>query len=229
MKDPNTPTGWDEDLKLRLEWLTDEQKEKLLFMLKEDREQREANMFENLKKSVKIDENKEFMWLKWSRIYIDIPAKWKFKGFKFNFFVSNDKLEQKDIDWKIEDQMVSEDQIDSFTKALREYMEEYWVYLSYDNDARERRRQEFEKKCIRSIFSKIYYRNETLTYTTSGIFWRGKKETYDSSFLLKWKKKMITLGPWGYSMSYNMFYFEPFGVSLVSNVGAEKVMLNLEK
>ena len=46
-------------------------------------------------------------------------------------------------------------------------------------------------------------------------------------------KEIGTTGHYWFSTSisntYNMFYFEPFGVSLVSNVGAEKVMLNLEK
>lgn len=37
----NTPTGQDEELKSRLEWLTDEQKDKLLEMLKEDKKLRE--------------------------------------------------------------------------------------------------------------------------------------------------------------------------------------------
>jgi len=40
MTDINTPTGWDEELKFRLEGLTDEQKDRLLEMLKHEKEEK---------------------------------------------------------------------------------------------------------------------------------------------------------------------------------------------
>lgn len=43
----NTPTGWDDDLKLLLEWLTDEKKDRLFEMLKQEKENRTENEIED--------------------------------------------------------------------------------------------------------------------------------------------------------------------------------------
>ena len=105
----DTPTGWDDELKSRLEWLTDEQKDKLFEMLKQDRLDREKSMWnidailEDLKENhVNIEGNKEILNKKWIIMHINLPAIWKFNWFKFDCFISN-YLESVNLeDWNEE-------------------------------------------------------------------------------------------------------------------------------
>ena len=73
----NTPTPWDDDLKSRLEWLTGEQKDKLLEMLKQDKKEREKRLQGQQKRETEKQNNQINVcdidvFLTW----------WKFDNFK---------------------------------------------------------------------------------------------------------------------------------------------------
>ena len=132
----DTPTGWDDELKSRLEWLTDEQKDKLFEMLKQDRLDREKSMWnidailEDLKENhVNIEGNKEILNKKWIIMHINLPAIWKFNWFKFECFISN-YLESVNLeDWNEEykEKSYSMEEILKLYEAIIKYMKEHWV------------------------------------------------------------------------------------------------------
>lgn len=110
----NKPIRWDEELKTRLEWLTPEEKDRLFEILKQDKEKNEEEqeksqpntelfwnkeaVLEDLKENhVKIEENAEMMWYKWKKVHIDLPAVWDFEWFKFDYFVSEDTVDESDF------------------------------------------------------------------------------------------------------------------------------------
>ena len=70
MTDINIPTGWDEELKSRLEWFTPEQKDKLLEMLKQEKKETNDSKedidlwedFEKIDLGAKVDRIFEKLW-----------------------------------------------------------------------------------------------------------------------------------------------------------------------
>lgn len=102
MTEINTPTGWNEDLKLRLEWLTDEQKDELFEILKCEKTKRlmwkKEEVFKYIKENyVQIEKGIKFLWYEWKRIHIDLPAIWDLKWFKFDYFVSDENIAKHDL------------------------------------------------------------------------------------------------------------------------------------
>lgn len=102
-------------------------------------------ILENLKKSVRVEENVEVMWFEWKNIHINLPAVWKFKWFKFDYFVSdyscskayfekNSKYENR---W-FEKRSYSMKEVWELLKAMNKYMQAMGVEtdwgMDYEND-----------------------------------------------------------------------------------------------
>lgn len=155
MSDINTPTGWDKDLKLRLEWLTDEQKDRLLEMLKKDKKTREMKkeptqkLKESLlwkphwevmdylnKKYVKIKENQEMYGYKWRIIEINLPAVLdKHEWFKMKWFISYDSFSRQEYEAnpKFENISYSEEEANNIIKWIDKYYEVISPWMEHPN------------------------------------------------------------------------------------------------
>lgn len=138
-----------DDFQFLMDWLSDEQKEKLsklsddkvMEFLDELRQiyNKKREMYRNrdliikdLKENhVKMEENVEMMWYKWKIFHINLPAVWNFKWFKFDCFIS-DKLVSKE-DFKKNPKLIRQsylvDDISNLWLSLNEYLKEYWAYL----------------------------------------------------------------------------------------------------
>lgn len=139
---------WDEE-----NWLTqekkDEAKKRFLQQLKESRNKKWYNkdeIIDNLKNNyVKTQENVEMMWYKWKTLLIELPAKWKFKWFKFDCFITNDKFKYKDVKESTKQDLYSKKEISTLFSAIREYMEEYNIWCDWDDYDYENQLDLFEK------------------------------------------------------------------------------------
>jgi hypothetical protein len=123
------------DLNEITEWLSAKQKDEMLKILMKDKEER-GGLKEELvwfkepllsylqKNYVKEEKNVEMMWYKWEKIYIDLPAAWKFKWYKFECFISKDRLYEEDFkkNEDLIDNSYSMGDIVKLLKALNEYM-----------------------------------------------------------------------------------------------------------
>lgn len=89
---------------------------------------------------VKIEENQKMLWYKWKKVFIDIPAVWKFKWFKFNCFVSYDRINIKDFESNpdFEKFSYSRKDISKALNSMNDYNELYELaidkYTDYEND-----------------------------------------------------------------------------------------------
>lgn len=169
----NTPTGWDEELKSRLKWLTPEQRDELLEILKQDKQEREKSnsarlyretkfkdledyereILEDLKKNhVKVEKNKEILWYKWNIVHIDLPAVWDFKWFKFEYFISNKDIRKESFEKnpEFEKKSCSMEEIWALLKAFNEYMEECGIDTDgfTDYEHRLKYRKTNRSKCV---------------------------------------------------------------------------------
>lgn len=147
----NTPNGWNDDLKSIMEWLSDEKRDELLEMLKQDKKERGVAMRESLhwdkeailkdlkENHVKIEEDAEspfncFLGRKWRIFHIDLPAVWNFKWFKFDFYVSDWYVKKEDFDQYFEKTSLLYSywemwEHNGLLRAIAEYMKESWVKL----------------------------------------------------------------------------------------------------
>lgn len=75
-------------------------------------------------KFVNIEENAEVMWYKWKKVHINLPKCWKFEWFKFDCFVSDNYVTQKDFDEKLEleKKSYSMNDVQKLLKAMNEFM-----------------------------------------------------------------------------------------------------------
>lgn len=53
-------------------------------------------------KYIKIEKNAEVMWHKWKKVHINLPKVWNFEWFKFDYFVSDDRVSKRDFEAKPE-------------------------------------------------------------------------------------------------------------------------------
>lgn len=177
MKPIDTPTGWDDKLKSRLEGLTPEEKARLLEMLKENEENNENEqeniepnpelfwnkeaILKDLKENyVNVEENAEMMWQKWKKVHIELPAVWNFKWFKFDYFVSYKDFYPNEFksEQKFVDQSYSMKDIWELLNAMNKYMKELWINIDtnmdYENDLQYWETQKFGCEawdCIKEI------------------------------------------------------------------------------
>ena len=150
----NMPGGNDEQLKARLEWLTPEQKARLLEILKQEQEanqetpqekkeklywNREA-IIKDLKENYLKKYDAEIMWFKWKEVHLTLPAVWNFEWFKLDYFVSNDLVYERAFESnpELEKKSKSMKDIWEILKAVNRYMAELWVEtdwdMNYEND-----------------------------------------------------------------------------------------------
>lgn len=91
-------------------------------------------VLEDMKKNyIDIEENQEMLGKKWCVVHIDIPAVWDFKWFKFDFFISEDRITPKEFELNPEYEKNSCSFQDSkkILEAIAGYMREYWVENIY--------------------------------------------------------------------------------------------------
>jgi len=139
----NTSTSLDEELKLKIEWLTDAQKDELLELLTQDKKLREKSTIESLywnkdailkdlkNNHVKVEENTEILWYKWKIIHVDLPSVWDFKWFNFDFFIWNKYENKKDVlnNSKLEENLYSMSEILELLKNTSNYMKACGIEL----------------------------------------------------------------------------------------------------
>ena len=153
----NKPKKWDEELKLIYEWLTDEQKDRLIEILIQDNNERANKKYNNTEaaikdlkaKNVKIEENTEMMGYKWKKVHINLPAVWNFKWFKFECFVSDEAVTKSAFESnpELEKKSYSMSDISKLLEAINKYMTELWI----KNDGK----MDYENKLKHSEFSKF--------------------------------------------------------------------------
>ena len=143
MKNPNTPTGWNDKINSILEQrneLSDRGQSELLEILKQDKEEKERKqtvtntirnnpILNDLKENhIKIEEDVEMMGYKWKVVHIDLPAMWNFEWFKFDYFVSNKSVDKENFESKSElkEKSYSMSDISTLLQAMNRYMVECW-------------------------------------------------------------------------------------------------------
>ena len=125
----DTLTYWDEDLKSRLEWLTDKQKDKLFEILKYEKLKRLIWKKEEILKYTKenyvtVEKNAEMMWYKWKIVDIDLPSVWNFEWFKFKYFASDNNVYTCKYPPELEKKSYSMNDVWKLLKAINSYMVE---------------------------------------------------------------------------------------------------------
>lgn len=98
-------------------------------------------ILKNLKENhVKIEEDVKMMWYKWKKVYIDLPAVWNFGWFKFDYFVSDDRVINSDLRKKsifnkpLEGKLYSKKEVVELLNAINKYMAELHVKNDWDMD-----------------------------------------------------------------------------------------------
>jgi len=156
MADINKPGDWwDEKIKSFLEWLTDEEKDKVFEILKQEKENRtemkpKPQLDESLlwkphwevmgylnKKYVKIKENQEFLGYKWRIIEINLPAVVdRHDGIKLKWFISDNLFSKQEYEAnpKFEDNSYSEEEILNIYKWIDKYYEAISPWMEYSFD-----------------------------------------------------------------------------------------------
>lgn len=152
----NKPNGWDEKLKSRLQWLTPEEKDELLEILKQDKKERSKPSFESLfwnEKAILEDIKKNCLTTTWDVTYnvqygldkeipiwwrvvkIDLPAIWDFKWFKMDLFIWGD-VECQDLAFrkKIVKNLCSREKLEELLRAINGYMRAHWVIVDENVD-----------------------------------------------------------------------------------------------
>lgn len=219
----NTPTGWDDDLKSMLECLTNEQKDRLFEMLKQDKKDRgnigneslywnkDAILDDLIENHVYVDKDIEIEMLghKWKLIHINLPKIGNFEWFKFDCFVSNYGCNKKEFEFDSEydKKFYSMDEISDLLKALNRYMRAYWVNMDENID--------FKKD--------LYWKNKKITSNT----WDCLKKIIelDTDYWLRDKNldgKKGTRACWfcGYNSSYFSEYndYDDDGAKLLMKI-----------
>jgi hypothetical protein len=138
------------DFQSLMDWLSDEQKEKLsslsddqaielLDTLRQEQSKKsemygkEDLLIEDLKKKhVKVEEKAKMEWHEWKIVHIYLPAKWDFKWFEFDFFVS--EYVNVNMFMVNEWSSYSMKEISGLFWAINSYMKASWVDIDWDID-----------------------------------------------------------------------------------------------
>lgn len=172
------------NLKEIAEWLSVKQKDEMLSMLMKDKEER-GGLKEELiwfkepllsylqKNYVKVKRNVEMMWYKWDKVCINLPAAWEFKWYKFECFISRNRLNEEDFrnNGELIDKSYSMNDIVELLKALNEYMHAYWIdtddkAVDFENGLLNLRKHD-TWRCLKKIlwwFNKRCWLKDTYTH-----------------------------------------------------------------
>ena len=190
------PTGWDGEKKTDIQKLTVEKKNEISETLFWNVEA----VIKDLKEHhVKIEEDVEMMWYEWKKVYINLPAVWEFKWFKFEYFVSYDCVFKGDFesDPELEKKSYSMKEVSNLLKAMNGYMQAMGVE-TYDFESEE--------------YLETY--RPDATYFLTKIAW------FDGMYWLKdkkvdWRKKLRTrLRCWFDGWSYPRIRYDDYVAKL---------------
>jgi len=123
---------FDDDVQFYLDYLT----EWISNFIKETEENSEVTrliwneeaVIEDLRNNhVRIEKKKEIFGKKWTIIHIELPAIWDFKWYKFDWFISKEKVKTSSVkaDSEIEEASYSAKEIDGLLHAIFEYKRQY--------------------------------------------------------------------------------------------------------
>jgi hypothetical protein len=98
---------------------------------------------DDLKKNyITAEEDVEVLWFRWRKVHVNLPAIWKFKWFKFDYFAwdeKDDKLHRHNCteydferNLELREKSYSYEEIDRLYTAIREYFSEFEIKI--DND-----------------------------------------------------------------------------------------------
>jgi hypothetical protein len=84
---------------------------------------------------VKVEENVWYMWQYWKKVHINLPAVWKFRRFKFDYFVSNNQVTKREFEIdKLEEKSYSVKDVWRLLWAMNRYMQAMGVETDWDLD-----------------------------------------------------------------------------------------------
>ena len=162
-----------EDIKVLYGQLSDKEKGVLLWMLtqeKMDRERtisKEESIIRDLKeKYVRVEDEAEMMWYRWKKVHIELPAIWDFEWFKFSYFIPKGSVKISDL-WQhreLADKSYSVKDVYELLHAITRYMRASWISIDdsvdYDGYSTYRDVFRFESwNILKSItgFSELYW------------------------------------------------------------------------
>ena len=136
-----------ENLRSIMNSLSYAQRDSLLEMLKQDKKEREKPSFESLfwdekavledlkKNYITIDWDKEYLWHKWIVVHIKLPAVADFEWFETDYFISNRRVEQRDLVFmKERKNLYPREKIGKLLEAISRYMRAYWIEMDANVD-----------------------------------------------------------------------------------------------
>jgi hypothetical protein len=125
--------------KVRADLLSDLQKEPWSEAERDELYWNKEKILENLKeKCVKVEKNVEYMWYKWKKVHINLPAVWKFKWFKFDYFVSDYKVWRNDFKPGLWKKLYTINDVSKLLEAMNKYMQAMGVETDWSMDYEER-------------------------------------------------------------------------------------------
>ena len=154
--------------------LSDEKRNELYLILKQDREKKKQLMLKDFEENhVKIEENMEMFGERWKIIHINLPSVWDFGWFKFDFFVSDRIVWKEDFEGKqLEKQSYSRREVADLLEALNKYMEACWV--DWDGEV------DYEQYA--NVYGKRCYDSEAWKFLRKKIkrdYWLSDKNSLD--------------------------------------------------
>lgn len=187
----NVPKEWDRELKLKIEWLSDTQKDRLLKLLileKNERENEEAEQANKLKintnailkdlreNHVKIEENAKIIWYKWKKVHIDLPAVWNFEWYKFDYFVSDKQIRKDTFESnpELKKRSYSINEVSKLFQAMNRYMLELWGGNDGDEEG------DIDELEYRETAKNIY----SITWLRNWYWLKNKEILYNKNFIL---------------------------------------------
>ena len=89
-------------------------------------------IFENLRNNyLKFENGVKYMWYRWKKMSLELPAIWNFEWFKFNCFISNRRHHYRS---KMTKMSYSIEEIWKLLDSLNKYLKELWVETDGDID-----------------------------------------------------------------------------------------------
>lgn len=188
MTDKEKLSTQSEDLKLLFGQLSDAQKGVLLWMLTQEKMDREKtiskkeSIIRDLRENyVRVENEAEMMWYRWKKVHIQLPAVWDFEWFKFSYFIPTSSIKISDL-WQhseLTEKSYSVKEVYELLHAITIYMRESWILIddSIDYDGYDTYRDVFRFESwniLKSItgFSELYWlKDSDSTLADSCAMW----------------------------------------------------------